>query len=84
MNLCGYCVADLLPLNQSMRGFATANQTGERVQYFTFQKIPQMIEEGTHTFFNASGHMLLMRAVTTVRGTLCCAQHAADEVRMSS
>ncbi len=77
-DVCGYCLAVLFPRNASMCGQARTSGDWTPLQ-LTVSSVMTLLEEGA-MFYSALGYPLAMKAVTTVRGTLVCAQHAFTEI----
>lgn len=78
MNLCGYCLAALFPRNQHLTGSARTFETGAMINVYP-GTVSDMAKDRAR-FYDVSQRPLPMTAVTSVRGTLCCAQHAIEEV----
>lgn len=78
MNLCVFCLAELFPRRWQDTGSA---RRGSEVLPSTLnvKNVTELLDDGW-TMYSADGRPLPMYAVSQFRGTLVCAQHAADAV----
>ncbi len=78
-DVCAHCLANLFPRNAGLCGQARTNSGEWSPLNLNVTNVMTLLEEGAF-FYTAAGYVLPMKAVTTVHGTLVCAQHAIDEI----